>query len=205
MSGLSTARLIWLGLFASSLFISNAYAEVTINKSYGYFHISGNTPDELDAALERNGPSTITPGPNHPGATEINFGGELSYIEENGRCKVGDINVKLDTRILLPKWKNQKSANPELQIIWETLLTDIKRHEERHAELAREYARKLDKRLGSLRAQKSCDVLETKVSEVTDQTMAEHDRDQQRFDRVESHNFDARMDRLLNQRLNPIR
>ncbi len=178
-----------------------AMAEALISKSFSYFTIGGKTAEDLDQELSRRGPMTKSTGARHPGATEIKFGGELTYVEQNGRCGVGSVRVKLHTKILLPRWTNRKRTSAELALIWDTLAADIKRHEERHAEIARNYARILEKRLSSLRPQKSCDEIQLLVGKTTQEVMNAHDKDQLRFDVVESKNFDARMTRLLKNRL----
>ena len=86
-------------------------------------------------------------------------------------------------------------------MIWDTLAADIKRHEERHAEIARTYARTLDRRLKDLRPQSDCEKMQKRVADVTQEVMEAHDKDQYRFDAVESKNFDARMTRLLKHRI----
>lgn len=179
----------------------SAFSETIVRKTYSYFSISGKTAADLDQQLSKHGPLTRNTGARHPGATEIKFGGELTYVEKNGQCSVGTTKVLLNTRILLPQWKNRRRTTAELAFIWDTLLADIKRHEERHAEIARTHARSLERQLTSLRPQKNCETLQEMVGKVTQTVMDEHDRDQMRFDVVESKNFDARMTRLLKNRL----
>ncbi|EGL64788.1 hypothetical protein AGRO_2329 [Agrobacterium sp. ATCC 31749] len=191
---------VFAGVLALSL-SGPAFAETIVRKTYSYFSVSGKTAADLDQQLSKHGPLTRNTGARHPGATEIKFGGELTYVEKNGMCSVGTAKVLLNTRILLPQWKNRRRTTAELAFIWDTLLADIKRHEERHAEIARTHARSLERQLTSLRPQKSCEVLQGMVGKITQTVMDEHDRDQMRFDVVESKNFDARMTRLLKNRL----
>ncbi|CUX48758.1 MULTISPECIES: DUF922 domain-containing Zn-dependent protease [Agrobacterium] len=191
-------------VFAGALALSlsgPAFSETIVRKTYSYFSVSGKTAADLDQQLSKHGPLTRNTGARHPGATEIKFGGELTYVEKNGMCSVGTAKVLLNTRILLPQWKNRRRTSAELAFIWDTLLADIKRHEERHAEIARTHARSLERQLTSLHPQKSCEALQGKVGKITQTVMDEHDRDQMRFDVVESKNFDARMTRLLKNRL----
>ncbi len=178
-----------------------AQAEPVISKSYSYFRIGGRTAEDLDKELERHGPVTKTSGHRHPGATEIKFGGEVTYVERGGRCSVGGAKVTLRTHIILPRWSNGGKAEKDLRFIWGTLSSDIKRHEERHAEIARNYARMLEQELLALPARKTCDDVEAIVTETTRRVLAEHDRQQARFDQVEAKNFDARMTRLLQYRI----
>lgn len=198
-----TSRALCAAL-AGALALSSAgpaFSETIVRKTYSYFSITGKTAADLDQQLSKHGPLTRNTGARHPGATEIKFGGELSYVEKNGQCSVGTAKVLLNTRILLPRWKNRRRTTAELAFIWDTLLADIKRHEERHAEIARTHARSLERELTALHPQKNCETLQEMVGKITQTVMDEHDRDQMRFDVVESKNFDARMTRLLKNRL----
>lgn len=201
MSLISRFHRIMGGLLVFCMFSSLAVADPLIRKTYGYFDIGGRTAEELDRELERRGPVTNTTGHRHPGATEIKFGGEVTYVERGKRCTVGNASITLETHLILPRWKNRRRAKQDLRFIWDTLSSDIKRHEERHAEIARQFARKLEDELLKLRPAKSCAQLERKVGLTTKRVLEAHDRDQLRFDRVESKNFDHRIMRLLKYRM----
>ena len=136
-------------------------------------------------------------GNRHPGATQIRFGGDLTYVRKGERCAIEDARVTLDTKIILPRWKNRKRATKELGFIWDALSADIKRHEERHAEIARQYARDLERALKRLPAQDNCDKMQDKVADVTDRITLAHDEAQMKFDRIEAKNFQNRMARIL--------
>ena len=171
-----------------------------VTKRYSYFSITGRTAEDLDSELSRRGPVTGGTGFRHPGATEIKFGGDITYHESEGRCSIGDVNVTLSTHIILPRWKNRKRADGSLAVIWDTLSADIKRHEERHAEIARQHARTLELALLALPSTRNCAVLERQVGETSRRIIDAHDADQLRFDMVEAKNFEARMMRLLKHR-----
>ncbi|MBW8318830.1 MAG: DUF922 domain-containing protein [Arenimonas sp.] len=200
---MKTARRIGVLTAATGLWLAlggMTQAETIVRKSVSYFQIGGTTAEDLDRELERRGPVTRASGSRHPGATQIKFGGELDYVQSAGRCRIGNVDVTLDTRIILPQWKNRKRAKGDLALIWDALSSDIKRHEERHAEIARQYARQLEKTLKKLRPQRNCDAMQAKVAEATDRVIAAHDAAQMNFDRVEAVNFENRMMRILDYR-----
>ncbi|HCL64031.1 MAG TPA: peptidase [Rhizobium sp.] len=182
------------------LLTGTATPETIVHKSISYFQISGTTAEDLDRELGRNGPKTKSTGSRHPGATRIRFGGDVTYVESDNRCAVSKAKVTLKTQLILPKWKNRNRAGKDLALIWDSLSSDIKRHEERHAEIARQYARKLEKTVKSLRPQRDCLAMEARVAEATDRIIEAHDKDQMRFDRVEAANFEKRMIRILDYR-----
>ncbi|MDP9839423.1 putative secreted Zn-dependent protease [Neorhizobium huautlense] len=175
-------------------------AQPVVSKTYSYFTIGGKTAEELDSELERRGPLTRHTGARHPGATEIKFGGEVSYVDRGGRCSIGAVKVTVRTHIILPRWRNRNAATGNLARIWDALSADIKRHEERHAEIARTHARTLEAKLRAIRPANSCDILEGKVGEISREAIEAHDREQIRFDAIESKNFDRRIMRVLKNR-----
>ncbi|KPF43840.1 DUF922 domain-containing Zn-dependent protease [Rhizobium sp. AAP43] len=177
-----------------------ARAETVVRKTITYFDIGGRSAADLDAELSRKGPLTQSTGGRHPGATQIRFGGDVTYAHSAGRCAIDDATVTLKTKLILPRWKNRRRANADLGLIWDALSADIKRHEERHAEIAKQHAYELERRLKRLRPEVDCDRLQDRVSLVTEEVTQAHDRAQMTFDRIESKNFEDRMIRILRYR-----
>ncbi len=175
-------------------------AEVIFKKSVRYYAVGGHSTSEIDKELARRGPMSRNTGMRHPGTTEIRFGGEVSYVEQGGRCRVGAVKVRLTTRINLPSWKNRAKAGPEMALIWDTLSSDIMRHEDRHVEIARNHARALDEKLSAIPSASRCKTLQDRTAELTRETTAAHDADQAKFDQVEAINFQKRLSRLIRHR-----
>lgn len=192
-------------LLAMTAAATPSAAETITNKTFSYFSVGGRTAAELDEELSKRGPKMKNTGSRHPGATRIRFGGSVTYVRRGRKCHVGEAKVTLTTNIILPRWKHRRSATQSLAIVWDTLASDIKRHEERHAEIARIHARELERRLKALRPNTDCNRLQAQVDKVTAEVVEAHDRDQARFDRVESYNFNERMMRLLTNRLERTR
>jgi predicted secreted Zn-dependent protease len=178
-----------------------AGGETIIRKSVTYFSIGGNTASDLDSEMMRRGPVSRNTGRRHPGATQIKFNGSATFVARGNRCEIGGAKVTLSTKLILPRWTNRRRAGRDLGLIWDTLSADIKRHEERHAEIARTHARELEKTILGLPPARNCATLKAKVNRVSQDAMTRHDKDQTRFDRIESVNFENRMIRLLKYRI----
>jgi len=173
-----------------------ADAEVIARKSFSYFDIRGNTADELDAALNARGPQIGGASSHHPAATRIRFGGEATYVERGGRCYIGDVKVTVDTDIILPRWRDRRHAEKRLPAVWDMLLADIKRHEARHVEIARDHAYLLEQTILALGPAWSCDRLQDEVGRATERAIEQHDEAQARFDAAEATNFENRVRRM---------
>jgi predicted secreted Zn-dependent protease len=190
--------IVALALSATAL---PAASETIIRKSITYFSIGGRTASDLDREMSRRGPLSQTSGRRHPGATQIKFNGSATFIGNDGRCHIGGAKVSLSTKLVLPRWSNRRKATKEMALLWDTLASDIKRHEERHAEIARTHARQLETTILALPTTRDCATLKARVNRVSQEALIAHDKDQQRFDRIEAANFENRMIRLLRYRV----
>lgn len=194
-----------LGIAFLMLVPGMAAAEVSARKTVTYFDIHGGSAGELDRELSHRGPKTMRTGMRHPGATRIKFGGTVTYADVGHACRIDTVKVTVTTHLILPRWKKPKKYEKGLPLIWSTLAADIKRHEERHAEIARNHARHMEKLFLRLPPQRNCDAMQARVDEASRLALEEHDREQARFDSVEAANFENRMMRLMNHRLSPRR
>jgi predicted secreted Zn-dependent protease len=193
-------------LFAASLvglFALPVSAE-TLTKTYSYFSVGGRTLGELEAELNKRGPKVKSTGQRHPGATQMNFNTRIGYAEKNGSCRIGEATVTVKAKVILPRWRQRAGADPDARLVWDTLSVDIKRHEEQHVRIARDYARQLERKLLRLGRQKNCAVAAQKAKATADALLAKHDRAQARFDRSESASFERRLLRLMRERINRI-
>jgi predicted secreted Zn-dependent protease len=190
---------IRLALTALILSIGTAAvgAETIVSKSYSYYPVGGKTAAKLEEELWRGGPELAETGNRHPGATRIRISREISFEQSRNRCAVGDVTVKLDTLLTLPNWTDSSDADRKARLVWRTLSSDIKRHEERHAEIARQWSRKLETALRNLRPEADCVRMQAEVEAVSKTILEKHAADHERFDRVEAASFERRIRRIL--------
>ena len=173
----------------------------SLSKTYSYFSIGGRNLDEIQTELDKRGPKLNSTGRRHPGATEMEFKTKIQYGESRGRCRVTDAQVSVNAKVILPRWRARRRSDRETQLIWDTLASDIKRHEESHVVIAKNHARELENALKKLYPERSCEQTAAKAKSTTDRIMAKHDAEQAKFDRVEGINFERRILRLLGYRI----
>ncbi|MDF1607429.1 DUF922 domain-containing protein [Hoeflea sp. YIM 152468] len=202
---MGAVRLTLTALLLLCLPASQGSADPLITKTYAYFTVGGLTGADLERELSKHGPVLSKSGIRHPGATRIKLGGSVKYKNAGGKCRVVAATVKLETHLTLPRWKNRSKADRQTVLIWDTLSSDIKRHEERHAEIARQYARKLEKALEALRPEPTCKLMEARASQTSKSIIDKHAADQERYDRVEAASFERRMLRMLRFKVEKLR
>lgn len=189
-------------LIACGLFVALASVPTwaaSLSKSYSYFDIGGRTVPDIERELERRGPKLNSTGRRHPGATRMEFKTRLGYAERKGRCAVVSVEVSVSAEMILPRWRSG-GADADTRNVWSALSADIKRHEESHVEIARNHARMLEQTLKGLRPGRTCEQMQARVQQTTDRVLEQHDFEQERFDRIESRNFESRLRRLIDNR-----
>lgn len=191
--------------FALLLLFSGPPAQAAnVVKSYSYFSIGGATLEEIESQLGKNGPHVKTTGHRHPGATRMAFTTRLGFAEKPGSCQIVSAAVTVKAKVILPRWKRPRNADAGTRLLWDTLSADIKRHEESHIVIAKNHGRELEQALLAIGRQKDCQAARTRAKSVSDTILARHDRAQIQFDKVEGINFESRLLRLLNYRIQQI-
>jgi len=170
-------------------------------RSYSYFSVGGTTLDEIEAQLSKNGPHVKSTGSRHPGATRMAFTTRLGFAEQPRACRIVSAVVTVKAHVILPRWTRPRKADAGVRLLWDTLSADIKRHEESHIVIARSHARELEQALLAIGRQKDCQAAKTRAKAISDKILAKHDRAQLEFDRIEGINFESRLLRLLNYRI----
>jgi predicted secreted Zn-dependent protease len=200
--GNTMKRLILCAALAAC--VAGPAAAANLVKTYSYFRVGGRTLDEIEDQLAKRGPKVKNTGMRHPGATRMSFSTRIGYSEQESSCRVASAVVTVKVQVILPVWRQRRHSDEDVRIFWDTLSSDIKRHEERHAEIAKNHARELEDALKAMGRQKTCQAAAAKAKEITARVLTEHDQAQARFDRIEGINFESRILRLLQYRIERI-
>ncbi len=188
-----------------ALMVATAAHAQSISRSYSYFPIGGHTLEEIDKELSARGPKLQSTGQRHPGATQMQFSTRYTFASTPKWCRIENAVVTVKAKIILPNWRQRRRADESTRLIWDTLNSDIKRHEESHVQIAKRHARRLESELERIGRREDCEGVKAQAARVSARILAEHDQAQDRFDRIETINFENRMMRLLNYRMERIR
>jgi predicted secreted Zn-dependent protease len=148
---------------------------------------------EIEDEMGKFGPEIKGSAYRHPGATRMEFSSRIGYRQEDGRCSIVSAQVDIKAKVILPRWKRPRGADAGTKLFWDVFSADIVRHEESHLVIARNHARTLERKLKALRPEKDCDALAKQAEAIKEKVMAEHDRDQQRFDLIEGKSLEKRL------------
>lgn len=159
---------------------------VKFNQSFKYFKVRGKTSLEIFRDFQKRSP--IKGVGDHQatlGVASISLTPNVEFAEKNGRCRIEKSNVVVDVVIHLPRWVNYRRANKFAKQSWDTLFADIKKHELTHAEIAKDYGTRIQKKIVSHGSRSRCSSLQRAISRSSKRLLSKHDRAQRKFDRVE--------------------
>lgn len=111
---------------------------------YTSYKISGSSPEELRAAMDTHGPVDMLSGKVRDAFTRWRVTWKWP-VPEPGE-EVRDVSVDLKIDVIVPEWIDKQSASRELQSKWDTFMTHLKHHEQKHVEIIiSNYGRVADK------------------------------------------------------------
>jgi predicted secreted Zn-dependent protease len=171
-------------------------AEASSSKSYSYFTVGGRTLIEILADIQKRGPRINGAKDRMMGTTALKFTTNLNYREANGFCSVASAKVTTIAKITLPRWRKPNGADQSVQLIWNALAADIKRHEDSRLPIANKYARAVERELKTIRHEKSCAVARTKAQGIQAGIFEQQDKAQAKANQVQARKFEALLRKL---------
>ncbi len=122
----------------------SANSKVIVKEKTRYYFIKGKSGSELAKSMLTEGPKKIKLRDAIAGMLpEIDFKNVVGKFK-NGRCVVESITVTLDITYIYPKWRSKKGASRQLRLIWKQLYAELVKHEKKHAQIARDAAKRLE-------------------------------------------------------------
>lgn len=185
----SVIAAIFLGLIGTDLSptqADTALKGVKYEQRFKYFKVRGRTSLEIFRDFQKKSP--IKGVGEHQatlGVASIKMIPEVKFQEKNGRCHIANAIVDVDVIIHLPRWANYRSANKFAKLSWDSLFAEIKKHELVHAEIARDYGRRIQTKIASIGSRSTCEKLERVIARHSHRLLERHDKAQRKFDRVE--------------------
>lgn len=128
-----------------------AEAELKIEESTVYYPVYGRNAEELLRTLRvPDGRGT------EHGLTRSDFQVESSFVQDDRRCLVRDLTIRLKIRIDLPRWDDASSIPASLQEVWGTISERTQQHELKHRQNALDAAEELRRVLGERPPETNC-------------------------------------------------
>ena len=156
--------------------------------STGYYEVSGSTGKALDSSIARNGPMSGDAF----AATQLTIVPvSIMPVETDKGCKVRSAKFKLNAKITMPRWTNRKGASADLQNGFDMFADYARLHEDIHVKIGEAAVQEMEAQVLKIPPQKTCDILEAKVTSVLTRVQARHHKAQLAFDAAEDKRINA--------------
>jgi predicted secreted Zn-dependent protease len=178
-----------------TLYYGPASADPEIKVTTSYYTVHGTNGRQLLQQLNRRGPKqgwwTRSIAQTRYTTT---WGAEWAYSK--GYCRVESAPVKMELTFEFPKLAN--GASRDLQRRWDRFIVDVKKHENHHAELARQMAAAMQKRALATRIKgdRNCRKMESVLTRSVRAVMNAYEDRQNAFDE-EEHRDGGHVDQMV--------
>jgi len=98
------------------------------------YPVMGMTVAEIGQSLRRMGPASRNRLV--VGLHGFRMSWRIGYQRVEGGCRVGNVDVDLSSRIVMPRWTRPAGTEPEVHQAWDTYLQLVREHEDTHRSLA---------------------------------------------------------------------
>lgn len=141
--------------------------ELKVNEKYKLYYVDGSTPDQLRKQMRKQG-TKWNDGATYAAETSWDIRYDYDVFYEDGRCFVKSVRTDVDIVYYLPH-KTSSASNPELQGLWDDFMTQLKRHEFGHKDIAVKTAAEINEILSSLGSFSSKSELEREAYRLTEE------------------------------------
>lgn len=163
---------------------SPASADIEIKVKTEYYNVRGRSIDALDRSIYRNAP--LLNGTDRAlGQARLRFNSDIKARETERGCAVDDPQVSLEVVMVLPRWTDEKRGSSDLRRLWSGFSGFVRRHEERHVEIAMKHAKQLQRVFTNVPTAPNCKLLRARLQSGAKRILTQHGRAQAKFDERE--------------------
>lgn len=168
-----------------TLLASPCLAEVLITEEVTYFTVTGKTKSEISQSLRKNSP--IKKKKSYAAATtKSQLSYEVSTRKNSGRCDVVKTTVKLHLTYTYPRLA--QTPDRRTHTWWMSQLELYEKHELTHGDIAREYAKRLERKLSGM-TNLNCGTIKNELERRFNYYNRKMSSAQAEFDRKEQEKF----------------
>lgn len=177
-------RIAPLALAVTALLVACTPVGERTQLSVAYYSIEGNSFSELDQQIALHGPTVAGVG-RALAATNVRMLPDFRFESNGSHCRVSHAHVSVKAHVTLPRLASRQRLKRELSQAWSSLAEYARLHEAVHVAIADNYAVRAEEEARALAPEPTCRLLRDKAVLMFRRLMADHERDQLRFDEEE--------------------
>jgi predicted secreted Zn-dependent protease len=161
-------------------------SELKVKENYQYYDVDGARVCDLEKQINKNG-TKWDDGRTYAAVTswDVNYSYDVAEGSD-GTYSVKSVKTKVDIVYHLPR-RNCPTSSPQMTLLWDNYLVNLKHHEYGHKDLTVKIAGELNEALASLQGFSSHEELDREAKRRTDQKLHELKEVQVAYDKDTKH------------------
>lgn len=177
---------VWMAIALATAVPFAAYPQATdagpqVQRIDEYYDISGRTPDELLAQIQRKGPSGWA------GHTQAHVQYRYATAAGADGCRITVVRAGLEAQVKLPRWVDRDRAPVGMRQWWDHYSRTLEQHESGHVKIAEQTAEEVQRALAQIAPAPSCDAVKAEASRRADPLLSAMQAKQDEYDRSTDH------------------
>lgn len=184
----AVTRVLCTVLLCNACFVFShaAYAKVRVTERVKYYTVGGNSGEEIMKNMIRKGPKISGLAKNALAIAEIEIEPtNLKIGLKNRRCRISNVDVRVNVKYTLPKWRGSNRASRATRNAWTRFIKTVRWHEKQHTKIAQDHANQLQRAILRLRPTSSrrCSADSFRISSKVRRMERQHRKRQIAFDK----------------------
>lgn len=180
------AKIVLIAIIVTATLPQFIFPVVKTKVSEQYYFLSAENLNRLHWKLKRN-LITDNYGNKFIALTSWDVSWQVHTLSDNEKCAVSDVVIAVDIKYTYPKWSNIIFAPTIDRTIWNRFITNLKKHEEGHAEIGKEAGEMIEKALLEIKPAPTCAELEEIVRARANAIHQEYALKDEAYDRETNH------------------
>jgi predicted secreted Zn-dependent protease len=160
--------------------------ELKVKEKYEYYDVDGARVCDLEKQINTNG-TRWNDGRTYAAVTswDVNYSYDVAD-DKDGKCSVKSVKTKVDIVYHLPR-RNCPTSTPQMTLIWDNYMVNLKHHEFGHKDLTVKVAEELNETLASLQGFSSHEELDREAKRRTGEKLRKLNEIQIAYDKETKH------------------
>lgn len=173
-----------LGLSALVL-SSTVYAAPKVVEQYRYYEVEGQTPRAIRQSMNQQRRKHVKGGYDAYVSWFLRW--RFSYDDDFSGCKITTASTRVKVKYTLPRWVDLEQSPAATVARWQAYYDALLEHEHGHRDWGVSAANTIEESLKAMPYERDCLVLRAKAQRLASKILADHLRQEKRYDRVTRH------------------
>lgn len=181
---LSSKRLLIL-IFSVLVLTDTVYAAPKVVEHYRYYDVAGDSPKAIRQSMNQQRRKHVKGGYDAYVSWFLRW--RFSYDDGSMGCKITAASTRVKVNYTLPRWIDIEQSPAATVARWQAYYDALLEHEHGHRDWGLSAANAIEESLKAMPYERDCLVLRAKAQRLASRILADHLRQEKRYDRETRH------------------